>query len=198
MTHLKAESATDLATRLPAGPVIPRSWLKKKIFQFTPHSLRLEQQELPSHWHLAEELRVQTPCVQTRSRLPGTVWRGLFFFLRPTVHTTSSNAPTFRGQSRLSGFGCALGHSATTFSRMRTFDENSCAISITSPRSLSPPRTQHVWWDHREKSRRASTLGLPGEVLSGTLSRTFPGKRDLVWTRGQNGATQPTLGVSHL
>ena len=41
---------------------------------------------------------------------------------------------------------------------MRTFDENSCAISITSPRSLSPLRTQHVWWDHREKSRRASTL----------------------------------------
>ena len=41
---------------------------------------------------------------------------------------------------------------------MRTFDENSCAISITNPRSLSSPRTQHVWWDHREKSRRASTL----------------------------------------
>ena len=43
-------------------------------------------------------------------------------------------------------------------SRMRTFDENSCAISITSPRSLFRPRTQQVWWDHREKSRRASTL----------------------------------------
>ena len=41
-------------------------------------------------------------------------------------------------------------------SRMRTFDENSCAISITSPRSLSSPRTQHVWWDH--------TMGLPGKV----------------------------------
>ena len=42
--------------------------------------------------------------------------------------------------------------------RMRTFEENSCAISVTSPRSLSPLRTQHVWWDHREKSQRASTL----------------------------------------
>ena len=52
-------------------------------------------------------------CVQTRSRLPGTAWRGLIFFTTD-VHTIFSNAPTFRGQSRLSGFGCALDHSATT------------------------------------------------------------------------------------
>ena len=38
-----------------------------------------------------------------------------YFFLRPTVHTVFSNAPTFRGQSRLSGFGCVLDHCATTF-----------------------------------------------------------------------------------
>ena len=92
----------------------------------------------------------------------GPVYRGQFgevlSFLRPTVHTVFSNAPTFRGQSRLSGFGCVLDHSAHNISRMHTFDENSCAISITSPRSLSTLRTQHVWWDHREKSRRASTL----------------------------------------
>ena len=40
---------------------------------------------------------------------------------------------------------------------MRTFENNSCAISITSPRSLFHPRTQHGRWGHREKSRRAST-----------------------------------------
>ena len=86
--------------------------------------------------------------------------RSYLFYDWPS--TLSSNAPTFRGQSRLSGFCCAnrlcvwsLSHHN---SRMRTFDENSCAISITSPRSLYRPRTQQVWWDHREKSRRASTL----------------------------------------
>ena len=49
----------------------------------------------------------------------GPVYRGQFgevlSFLWPTVHTTFSNAPTFRGQSRLSDFGCALDHSATRF-----------------------------------------------------------------------------------
>ena len=102
------------------------------------------------------------------------VWRGLIFFYdRPS--TLSSNAPAFRGQSRLSGFCCAnrlcVRSPCHHNSRMRTFDENSCAISITSPRSLFHPRTQQVWWDHREKSRRASTLWdcrgksrLPGKV----------------------------------
>ena len=101
------------------------------------------------------------PRVQTWSRLQGTVWRGLIFFYdRPS--TLSSNAPAFRGESRLSGFCCAnrlcVRSPCHHNSRMRTFDENSCAISITSPRSLFHPRTQQVWWDHREKSRRASTL----------------------------------------
>ena len=51
----------------------------------------------------------------------GPVYRGQFgevlSFLRPTVHTVFSNAPTFRGQSRLSSFSCVLDHmySATTF-----------------------------------------------------------------------------------
>ena len=42
---------------------------------------------------------------------------------------------------------------------MRTFDENSCAISITSPRSLFCPGTQQVWWDHREKFHTMRLLG---------------------------------------
>ena len=99
--------------------------------------------------------------------------RSYLFYDRPS--TLSSNAPAFRGQSRLSGFCCANGLCVRSpchhNSRMRTFDENSCVISITSPRSLFRPRTQQVWWDHREKSRRASTLWdcrgksrLPGKV----------------------------------
>ena len=100
------------------------------------------------------------PCVQTGSRLPGTVWRGLIFFYdRPS--RLSSNAPACRGQSRLSGFCCAhrlcVRSPCQHISRMRTFDNNSCAISITSPRSLFRPRTQHGRWGHQEKSRRAST-----------------------------------------
>ena len=97
----------------------------------------------------------------------GPVCRGQFgevlsFFFYDRPSTLSSNAPAFRGQSRLSGFCCAnrlcVRSPSHHNSRMRTFDENSCAISITSPRSLFRPRTQQVWWDHREKSRRASAL----------------------------------------
>ena len=90
----------------------------------------------------------------------GTVWRGLIFFTtdRPDYHRMP---PACRGQSRLSGFCCAhrlcVRSPCQHISRMRTFDNNSCAISITSPRSLFRPRTQHGRWGHREKSRRAST-----------------------------------------
>ena len=100
------------------------------------------------------------PCIQTGSRLPGTVWRGLIFFTtdRPDYHRMP---PACRGQSRLSGFCCAhrlcVRSPCQHISRMRTFDNNSCAISITSPRSIFVPGTQHVWWGCREKSRRAST-----------------------------------------
>ena len=100
------------------------------------------------------------PCIQTGSRLPGTVWRGLIFFTtdRPDYHRMP---PPARGQSRLSGFCCAhrlcVRSPCQHISRMRTFDNNSCAISITSPRSIFVPGTQHVWWGRREKSRRAST-----------------------------------------
>ena len=85
--------------------------------------------------------------------------RSYLFYDRPS--RLSSNAPACRGQSRLSGFCCAhrlcVRSPCQHISRMRTFDNNSCAISITSPRSLFRPRTQHGRWDHREKSRRAST-----------------------------------------
>ena len=94
----------------------------------------------------------------------GPVCRGQFgevlSFLWPTVQTIIE-WPRLPGQSRLSGFCCAhrlcVRSLCQHISRMRTFDNNSCAISITSPRSLFRPRTQHGRWGHREKSRRAST-----------------------------------------
>ena len=102
--------------------------------------------------------------------------RSYLFYDR--LSTLSSNAPAFRGQSWLSGFCCAnrlcIRSPCHCSSRMRTFDENSCAISITSPRSLHS-RTQQVWWDHREKYRRASTLW---------DCRGKSGKWDLMWTQG--------------
>ena len=67
--------------------------------------------------------RLPCCCSSVRVTVPafrlGPVYRGQFgevlSFLRPTIHTVFSNVPTFRGQSRLSGFGCVLDHSATTF-----------------------------------------------------------------------------------
>ena len=97
------------------------------------------------------------PCVQTESRLPGTVWRGLIFFTTDRPHYILK-CPRFPGTITAEWFWLCVRSQCHHISRMRTFDENSCAISITSPRLLSSPRTQHVWWDHREKSRRASTL----------------------------------------
>ena len=119
--------------------------------------------------------------------------RSYLFYDRPS--RLSSNAPACQGQSRLSGFCCAhrlcVRSPCQHISRMRTFDNNSCAISIMSPRSLFRPRTQHGRWGHREKSRRASTRwdcrgksGLAGlSPLSGTPSE-----------RG-NGLPSPLKGV---
>ena len=72
-----------------------------QVKEFAPHLL--------IHTHVAGR-EWNYPCVQTRSRLPGTVWRGLIFFTTDRPHYPQINAPTFWRQSRLSGFGCALGH----------------------------------------------------------------------------------------
>ena len=105
-------------------------------------------------WAIPPLWTLHIPCVQIRSRLPGTVWRGLIFFMTDRPHYILK-CPHFPGTE---WFWLCVRSQCHQISHMRTFDENSCAISITSPRSLSSPRTQHVWWDHREKSRRASTL----------------------------------------
>ena len=100
------------------------------------------------------------PCVQTGSRLPGTVWRGLIFFTtdRPDYHRMPPPAGDNHGWVVFAvHYRLCVRSPCQHISRMRTFDNNSCAISITSPRSLFRPRTQHGRWGHREKSRRAST-----------------------------------------
>ena len=116
----------------------------------------------------------------------GPVYRGQFgevlSFLRPTVHTVLK-CPHFPGTITAEWFWLCVRSQCHHIWRMRTFDENSCAISITSPRSLSPLRTQHVWWDHWEKSRRASTLW------------DCRGKSHLVGLSPANG-TQSERGVS--
>ena len=83
------------------------------------------------------------PCVQIRSRLPGTVWRGLIFFMTDRPHYILK-CPHFPGTITAEWFWLCVRSLCHQISRMRTFDENSYAISITSPKSLSSPRTQHV------------------------------------------------------
>ena len=131
----------------------------------------------PRNYHISLFIGFVLLLLSPRSHL-GPVCRGQFersYLFYDWPSTLYTNAPAFRGQSRLSGFCCAnrlcVRSPSHHNSRMRTFDENSCVISITSPRSLFRPRTQQVWWDHREKSRRASTLWdcrgksrLPGKV----------------------------------
>ena len=90
----------------------------------------------------------------------GPVYRGQFgevFFTTDRPHYILK-CPHFPGTITAEWFWLCIRSQCHHMSRMRTFDENSCAISITSPSSLFRPRTQQVWWDHREKSRRASTL----------------------------------------
>ena len=110
-----------------------------------------------SDWFKAAILQVILPAFRL-----GPVYRGQFgevlsFFTTDRPHYILK-CPHFLGTITAEWFRLCVRSPSHHISRMRTFDENSCAISITSPRSLSPPRTQHVWWDHREKSRRASTL----------------------------------------
>ena len=78
--------------------------------------------------------------------------RSYLFYDQPS--TLSSNAPAFRGQSRLKWFRLCVRSPCV-------INENNCNINY-EPKVALPstfcPRTQHVWWDHREKSRRASTI----------------------------------------
>ena len=127
-----------------------------------------------------------SPRVQTWSRLPGTVWRGLIvFYDRPS--TLSSNAPAFWGQSRLSGFCCAnrlcVRSPCHHNSRMRTFDKKQlCDINYEPKVAILSPDPTCLVGSPGEVPASVHTMGLPGKV---PLSGTFPGKQDLVWTQGK-------------
>ena len=92
----------------------------------------------------------------------GPVYRGQFgevlSVLRPTVHTILK-CPHFPGTITAEWFRLCVRSQCHHISRMRTFDENSCAISITSPRSLSP---QHF---------------VPGPNMFGGTTGRSPGER---------------------
>ena len=115
------------------------------------------------------------PCVQTGSRLPGQFGEVLSF-LRPTVHTVFSNAPTFRGQSRLSGFGCfgcVLDHSATTFGACAHLMKTAVRYQLRA-QGRSPLSGPNMFGGTTGRSPgERPHYGIAGES---PLSRTFPGK----------------------
>ena len=94
------------------------------------------------------------PCVQTRSRSPGTVWRILIYFTTDCPHYPWM--PPLSGDNNgWSGFGCAfIGHAHIWWKQL--WDIN-YKPKVALPSKFCP-RTQHLWWDHREKSQWASTL----------------------------------------
>ena len=109
----------------------------------------------PTHTdtHTHTQLESNYPCVQTRSHLPGTVWRSLISFTTDRPHYPWM--PLLSGDNNgWSGFGCALGHAHIWWKQL-------CDINY-EPKVALPstfcPWTQQLWWDHREKSQRASTL----------------------------------------
>ena len=150
-----------------------------------------------SHNDMLTNLAFRLHC---RSHLPCrySLERYVLSFLWPTIHTLYIlKYPHFPGTITTDWFWLCIRSQfhIPHMSCMRTFDENNCAISELRAQC---PRTQQVWWDHWEKSRRASTLELPGKVpLNGT--GTFP-EWDFpwqstygtaVWTRGnRQGAPQ--------
>ena len=99
------------------------------------------------------------PRVQTWSRLPGdSLERSYLFYDRPS--TLSSNAPTFRGQSRLSGFCCANG---------------------LCVRSLLPPQFAHahIWWKQLRDINYEPKVALssPDPNKFGGITGRSPGER---------------------
>ena len=109
------------------------------------------------------QVLVDSHCIQTGSRLSGTVWRGLIFFTtdRPDYHRMVFAVRT----------GFALGHRASTC--------NACAHLITTavryqlrPKvAISSPNPTWSVGSSGEVPASVHTMGLPGKVpLSGTLS----------------------------
>ena len=99
---------------------------------------------------------------QTWSRLPGTVWRGLIFFTtdRPHYH----RMPPLSGDNHgLSGFCCANGLCVRSpvppqFAHAHIWWKTAAQYQLRAQGRSFVPGPNKFGWDHREKSRRASTL----------------------------------------
>ena len=76
--------------------------------------------------------------VQTIPRVAGAVRRELIFFTTDRPHCILK-CPHFLGTITAEWFWLCVRSLCHHIWRMRTFDENSSALSITNPRSLSPP-----------------------------------------------------------
>ena len=113
------------------------------------------------------------PAFKRKSRLPGTVWRGTYL-LRPTVHTIIE-CPRLPGTITVEWF-LASAHRLCVrspcqhISRKRTFDENSCAISITSPKVDFRPRNPTCYGGDAGTS--------PGERPHDVIAGESPARRD--------------------
>ena len=73
----------------------------------------------------------------------GSQERAYLFYDRPSTLYSQIYAPTFRGQSRLSGFDCVLDHCATTFGAcahsMKTAVRYQLRTQGRSPLQILPP-----------------------------------------------------------
>ena len=115
--------------------------------------------------------------VQTIPRVAGAVRRELIFFTTDRPHCIL-NAPTFRGQSRLSGFGCVLDHCATTF--------GACAHSMKTAVRYQL-RTQGFAPEpiNRRGGEGRSLIERSDYRIGGGIPRdrgTSPATRGIVWT----------------
>ena len=119
---------------------------------------------------------IHGPCVQTGSRLPGTVWRGLIFFTtdRPDYHRMPPPAGDTHGWVIFAvRTGFALGHHASTF--------HACAHLITTAVRYQL-RAQGRYFVPEPNMVGGVTGRSPGERpqdgIAGGSPATFPAKRN--------------------
>ena len=132
------------------------------VFQFMIDSLKFYLEEDMDFWSF------NNPRVQTWSRLPGTVWRGLIFFTtdRPHYH----RMPPLSGDNH--GWvasavrtGCALGHRATTkFAHAHIWWKQLRDINYEPKVALSSPDPTSLVGSPGEVPASVHTMGLPGKV----------------------------------
>ena len=130
--------------------------------------------------------------MQTWSRLPGTVWRGLIFF--------TTDSPHYRRMPPLSGdnhgwvvsavrTGCALGHRAITIRACAHLMKTAAQHQLRAQgRSFVPGPNKFGGITGRSPGERPH-YGIAGES---------PGKWDLMWTQGVLQTHLPQMWVSLL